>query len=97
MHDKVPFPIVMTCQLTRYPEGVSNRISCRYRRPSPAPVVFRILTKTRLLIKLTDSHDTPQIPQIPPDRLLPTKMDTQTGSNRPNCLITMTYAEMKSK
>src|ERR1700719_2366866 len=29
MHDKVPFPIVMTCQLTRYPEGVSNRISCR--------------------------------------------------------------------
>src|ERR1700731_2202203 len=29
MHGKVPFPIVMTCQLTRYPEGVSNRISCR--------------------------------------------------------------------
>src|SRR6266849_8679977 len=29
MHGKVPFPIVMTCQLIRYPGGVSNQNSCR--------------------------------------------------------------------
>src|SRR6266699_379884 len=36
---------------------------------SPAPVVFRFPTKTQLLINL-------------PDRLLPTKMDTQRASNQ---------------